>query len=117
MRALSQSCPLSRPAGANSVEHKETAVTSTNPIGATRVIVGVDTHRDEHVAVAIDCLGGWLGQHRLPTAPRGYESLLGQGPEEQRSGIGRPIGPGEPRRTTRIGRLLLYSQDRLQGKA
>ena len=41
----------------------------------TRVIVGVDTHRDEHVAVAIDCLGARLGQRRLPTAPRDYESL------------------------------------------
>ena len=49
-------------------------MTSTNPIGVTRVIVGVDTHRDEHVAVAIDCLGARLGQRRLPTAPRGYES-------------------------------------------
>ena len=34
-----------------------------------------DTHRDEHVAVAIDCLGSWLGQHRLPTASSGYEGL------------------------------------------
>ena len=42
----SQSCPLSRLAGANSVESEETTVTSTNPLGATRVIVGVDTHRD-----------------------------------------------------------------------
>ena len=50
-------------------------MTSTNPIGVTRVIVGVDTHRDEHVAVAIDCLGARLGRRRLPTAPRGYESL------------------------------------------
>ena len=50
-------------------------MTSTNPLGATRVIVGVDTHRDEHVAVAIDCLGARLGQHRLPTAPGGYEGL------------------------------------------
>ena len=50
-------------------------MTDTNPLGATRVIVGVDTHRDEHIAVAIDCLGARLGQHRLPTAPRGYERL------------------------------------------
>ena len=50
-------------------------MTSTNPLGATRVIVGVDTHRDEHVAVAVDWLGARLGQHRLPTTPRGYESL------------------------------------------
>ena len=25
--------------------------------------------------MAIDCLGGWLGQHRLPTASSGYEGL------------------------------------------
>ena len=50
-------------------------MTSTNPLGATRVIVGVDTHRDEHVAVAIDCLGGRLGQRRLSATYGGYEEL------------------------------------------
>ena len=50
-------------------------MTDTNPLDATKVIVGVDTHRDEHIAVAIDWLGAWLGQRRLPTSPRGYESL------------------------------------------
>ena len=40
-------------------------MTDANRLGVTRVIVGVDTHRDEHVAVAIDCLGGRLGQRRL----------------------------------------------------
>ena len=50
-------------------------MTDTNRLGATRVIVGVDTHRDEHVAVAIDCLGGRLGQRRLPAASGGYEGL------------------------------------------
>ena len=50
-------------------------MTSTNPLGATRVIIGVDTHRDEHVAVAIDCLGAWLGQRRLPSVSSGYEAL------------------------------------------
>ena len=50
-------------------------MTDTNRLGATRVIVGVDTHRDEHVAVAIDCLGGRLGQRRLPSVSSGYEAL------------------------------------------
>ena len=50
-------------------------MTNTKSLGETRVIVGVDTHRDEHVAVAIDCLGARLGQHRLPAASRGYEGL------------------------------------------
>ena len=50
-------------------------MTNINSLGATKVIVGVDTHRDEHVAVAVDWLGARLGQNRLATAPRGYESL------------------------------------------
>ncbi len=41
------------------------------------VIVGVDTHKDEHVAVAIDGLGGTLGEARLVAAsPEGYAELL-----------------------------------------
>ena len=32
-------------------------------------------HCEVDGAVAIDCLGAWLGQHRLPTVPRGYEGL------------------------------------------
>ena len=50
-------------------------MTNTKSLGATRVIIGVDTHRDEHVAVAIDCLGAWLGQRRLPSVSSGYEAL------------------------------------------
>ena len=50
-------------------------MTDTNRLGATKVIIGVDTHRDEHVAVAIDCLGAWLGQFRLPSVSSGYEAL------------------------------------------
>ena len=52
-------------------------MTSTNPIGVTRVIVGVDTHRDEHVAVAIDCLGARLGQRRHFGQVRGPPSCRG----------------------------------------
>ena len=44
-------------------------------IGPARVIVGVDTHKDEHVAVAIDQLGGMLGEHRIPTTTSGYRDL------------------------------------------
>lgn len=39
------------------------------------IVVGVDTHQDQHVAVAIDYLGARLGDHRLPTTTRGYEGL------------------------------------------
>ena len=50
-------------------------MTSSDAVGEARVIVGVDTHRDEHVAVAIDRLGARLGEHRLPTTLKGYEGL------------------------------------------
>ena len=42
------------------------------------VIVGVDTHKDEHVAVAIDGLGGLVGEALFVAAnPDGYAELLG----------------------------------------
>ena len=40
------------------------------------VILGVDTHLDFHVAVAIDHLGRRLGDASVPTTPKGYERLL-----------------------------------------
>lgn len=40
-----------------------------------RVTVGVDTHRDVHVAVALDQLGRRLGEHHLPTTHVGYREL------------------------------------------
>lgn len=40
-----------------------------------KIIVGVDTHRDEHVAVVLDKLGVRIGQYRLPTTNAGYLSL------------------------------------------
>ena len=48
-------------------------MTSSDAVGEARVFVGVDTHRDEHVA--IDHLGGRLGDHRVPTTSVGYEGL------------------------------------------
>jgi len=42
----------------------------------TDVIVGVDTHKDEHVAVVIDGLGGRLGEFYLSTTNSGYTELL-----------------------------------------
>ena len=37
---------------------------------------GVDTHRDVHVAAALDPLGGLLGTESFPTDPAGYKALL-----------------------------------------
>jgi transposase len=42
-----------------------------------RVIVGVDTHADVHVAVALDPVGRVLGHSEIVTTPRGYGQLLG----------------------------------------
>jgi hypothetical protein len=43
----------------------------------TRVIVGVDTHGEVHVACAIDALGRHLATAHFPTTPKGYRTLLG----------------------------------------
>lgn len=40
------------------------------------VVVGVDTHLDMHVAVALDELGRRLGELTVPTTERGYEEFL-----------------------------------------
>src|SRR5713101_6319173 len=41
------------------------------------VAVGVDTHKDVHVAVAFDALGAQLGSREIATTEAGYRSLLG----------------------------------------
>ena len=38
--------------------------------------LGVDTHLDFHVAVALDHLGRRLGQSSVPATVKGYERLL-----------------------------------------
>ena len=50
-------------------------MTSGGLDSVARVIVGVDTHLDEHVAVAIDHHGARLGEYRLATTAEGYENL------------------------------------------
>ncbi len=40
------------------------------------VVVGVDTHKDQHVAVLLDGLGGRLSDLVIPATPIGYERLL-----------------------------------------
>lgn len=39
------------------------------------IVVGVDTHRDVHVAVALDRIGGRLGECSVPTTRAGYAQL------------------------------------------
>lgn len=49
---------------------------ATVPQEEVRVTVGVDTHEDVHVAVAVDQLGRWLGEISIPTTRRGYARLI-----------------------------------------
>jgi transposase len=40
------------------------------------VAIGVDTHKEVHVAVALDGLGAQLDSREIATTPAGYRSLL-----------------------------------------
>lgn len=57
------------------------------------VLVGVDTHKDEHVAVLLDGLGGRIGEKFIPATAAGYTDLLAfcqshVGPEGRLIGFG-----------------------------
>ena len=44
-------------------------------IGGVQAVIGVDTHQDEHVAVAIDQQGVRLAQLSAPATSHGYEEV------------------------------------------
>jgi transposase len=46
------------------------------PTDAAGITLGVDTHKDIHVAVALDGLGKRLGTLSIPTTAAGYEELV-----------------------------------------
>lgn len=45
-------------------------------VGSNQVIIGVDTHKDNHAAVAINCLGARLDDCIVTATTVGYEQLL-----------------------------------------
>ena len=49
---------------------------ATLPHEEVRVTLGVDTHEDVHVAVALDQLGRWLGELPIPTNTGGFVQLV-----------------------------------------
>jgi hypothetical protein len=49
---------------------------SESPATVSEVILGVDTHLDVHVAVALDGLGRRLGELTVPTTMKGYQRVL-----------------------------------------
>jgi transposase len=53
-----------------------TTIGAERPDTEVAVILGVDTHLDAHVAVALDSLGRRLGELAVPTTRKGYESLV-----------------------------------------
>jgi transposase len=53
-----------------------TIIASESPAAASEVILGIDTHLEVHVAVALDGLGRRLGELNAPTTARGYQKLL-----------------------------------------
>ena len=50
---------------------------TTVPHDEVRVTVGVDTHEDVHVAVAVDQLGRWLAETWIATNTGGFARLVG----------------------------------------
>jgi transposase len=53
-----------------------TITASESPAIVEEVILGIDTHQDAHVAVALDGLGRRMGELTVPTTKKGYEKLL-----------------------------------------
>ncbi|HEX2028026.1 MAG TPA: IS110 family transposase [Nitriliruptorales bacterium] len=58
------------------INDQETLHMTTMPDLEVFVTLGVDTHKDVHVAVALDQLGRWLGALEIPTTTAGYGQLL-----------------------------------------
>lgn len=77
-----------------------------------RVSVGVDTHEEVHVAVALDQLGRRLGEQHIPANPQGYRRLrawaesLGEVAGFGIEGTG-SYGAGLSRFLTRSGHLVV----------
>ena len=53
-----------------------TMIGTHRPETKVEVILGVDTHLDFHMAVAVDHLGRRLGELSTTTSVKGYERLL-----------------------------------------
>ena len=53
-----------------------TAVAGLEAICAVQVVIGVDTHQDEHVAVAIDQQGVRLAERHAPASSYWYRELV-----------------------------------------
>lgn len=73
--APSQSCPLTRPSPQTLQEVEMTGVAAHQGSRAVQLIIGIDTHQDRHVAVAIDQQGVRLAEHHALATTFGYAEL------------------------------------------
>lgn len=55
----------------------DTVVTDHPDTVADEVVLGVDTHKDTHVAAVVTVLGRVIGTRAFPTTTAGYQNLLG----------------------------------------
>ena len=74
LKAPSQSCPLNRPAATlrkagmpEDIDHENRAT--------LRVVIGIDTHQEQHVPIAIDRRGVRLGERYEVATTSGYRKL------------------------------------------
>ncbi|MFJ2006667.1 hypothetical protein [Streptomyces chartreusis] len=69
------------------------------------VVLGVDTHKDIHVAVLITTLGAALAHQEFPTTARGYRQLISWARAVKAEGI-HVAEINQPDRATRRKRLV-----------
>src|SRR5664280_204497 len=74
--ASSQSCPPGPTGDDPRPPEEEEKVMTSLPADPPGVIVGVDTHQDVHVAVALDALGRRLGELQIAAMTGGYGAGL-----------------------------------------
>src|SRR5664280_2363280 len=74
--ASSQSCPPGPTGDDPRPPEEEEKVMTSLPADPPGVIVGVDTHQDVHVAVALDALGRRLGDLPIAASTSGYGQLV-----------------------------------------
>jgi hypothetical protein len=55
----------------------QTVATDQSDTSAEEVVLGVDTHKDTHVAAVVTMLGGVIECRAFSTTAAGYRSLLG----------------------------------------
>ena len=67
-----QSCPIARPPGPHPPAGRAAV---QQPERAAEVIIGVDTHKDTHTAVALNALGARIGAITIPVSGDGYRQI------------------------------------------